>query len=307
VLNSVIPYNRLPHGFLRLLDAPPDPPAPTRPSATLVLLRRGRGGNQEEEQLEVLLLKRSPRSGFIPGAWVFPGGTLDDDDGDPSLLPYLHGLSPDQAQERFHLGNPRLNPADGAKPASPPGPPAWAYWVAAIRETFEETGILLWNEHGKRGPQQPGRKRPGLEEEDLIAEARARLLCGEGGFLGILDCLGLTLDAASLEYAGHWLTPECEPRRYETRFFVTEVDPEAPVTPYEKEMVEALWITPSQALAKNRKGDFPLVFPTLVTLEELRPFQTPGEALSFLRARPVPPRLPAPERAEGGVVFKLAD
>ncbi len=297
-LDPVVPYHRLPEGFLRLLDNPPDPPVIPQPSATLILLRNPSGGVVRGGGLELLLLKRSPRSGFIPGAWVFPGGTVDVEDGDPRWLPYLQGLSPGRARERLHHGH--------SHPAS--HPPPWAYWVAAIRETFEETGVLLWTERRKGWPTDPRERagEPPRVEEKHIALARSRLLKKEEGFLGILEGLGLDLDAGSLEYNGHWLTPECEPRRYETRFFVAEAKPDARVWPHESEMVDALWITPEEALARNRGGGFPLVFPTLFTLEELRRFSTPEEALDSFRDRPVPRRLPEPERAEGGVRFKLA-
>jgi 8-oxo-dGTP pyrophosphatase MutT (NUDIX family) len=220
---------------------------------------------------------------------------VDDDDGDPDLLPYLHGLTPDQAQERFRLGGSPTGTTGEESPGADSGPPAIAYWVAAIRETFEETGILLM--YGGSA---------GLEGS-AASQARARLLDGGYPFRKVMEGLGVTLDADSLAYVGHWLTPECEPRRYETRFFVAEVEPGVVVRPYKKEMVDATWITPKEALTRNQDGGFPLVFPTLFTLEELRRFQTPEEAMALLRGRPVPRRLPRPERAEGGVLFKLAE
>ncbi|MFH1764282.1 MAG: NUDIX domain-containing protein [Gemmatimonadota bacterium] len=276
----VFPLHQLPSGFLRFLDEPPDPPAFPRPSATLVLLREGRAA------LEVLLLKRSPRSGFIPGAWVFPGGTVDPEDGDPGIFSRLHGITPEIARDR-------LRPSE-------PEPPSLAYWVAALRETFEETGVLL----RRRGSGN------GLESSDQTkAEtlARSKLLAGAMSFKNVLETLEITLDAGALEYHGHWLTPECEPRRYDTRFFAAEVGKDARVTPHEKEMVEAHWLTPADALTRNREGTLPLVFPTLFTLEELQPFKTPREALGFLRGRPVPRRLPILERTEIGIGFHLPD
>ncbi len=308
-MESVIPYRRLPKGFLRMLDDPPDPPAFPRPSATLVLLRRSPAGSPRSGKLEVLLLKRSPRSGFIPGAWVFPGGTVDGEDGAPRLLTYLDGLSAEGALERLRRGNSTTHPLEKGTPGPQSEPPAWAYWVAAIRETFEETGVLLRKRPVGSSPGEPEDNEHGNDQlgDDAIAAARSRLLHGKEGFREILDGLGLFLDAGALEYCGHWLTPECEPRRYETRFFVTEIGPEIRITPHEKEMEDALWITPDQALARNREGSFPLVFPTLHTLEELRRFSTPGQALKSMRDRPVPRRLPKPERAEGGVRFMLAE
>ena len=268
----LLPFSRLPKGFLRLLDEPPDPPAVPVPSATLILLRQGSPG------LEVLLLERTPRSGFIPGAWVFPGGRVDPEDGDPELLPYVEGLTEREAREQLAL-------EDGEFPAL-------AFWVAAARETFEETGALLSPATASMTPDELGR-------------ARTKLLEGERSFLDILKDLELTLNLNQLQYHGYWLTPECEPRRYETRFFMTEVGSDVLVTPHEKEMVADRWLTPEKAIAQNKAGALPLVLPTLFTLQELLPFRTPGEAMETLAGRPVPKRLPVPERIQGGVQFRF--
>ena len=290
--DRVFPLLRLPPSFLRSLDNPPDPPVRPRPSATLVLLRQAGFG------LEVLLLKRSPRSGFIPGAWVFPGGTVDRDDADPGILSRIHGVTQEAANER-------LRPSVSE-------PPALAYWVAALRETFEETGILLHRGTGKvrdSGHPSASGETPADSEAHREAEgfARSRLLAGEASFREILETLDLTLDAGALEYNGHWLTPECEHRRYETRFFAAEVQWDAQVTPHERELVEAHWLSPAEALTRNRDGTLPLVFPTIFTLEELEPFRSPGEALGYLRGKPVPRRLPELQRTEGGISIRLTD
>ena len=276
----VFPLHRLPPGFLDSLEHPPDPPALPRPSATLILLREGRTG------LEVLLLKRSPSSGFIPGAWVFPGGTVDLTDGDPGFLPRLHGITPESAQCRLRTDDSET--------------PALAYWVAALRETFEETGVLI---HRRTD----GTKSESHHQTEAEALARSSLLLGKMSFIDVLENLDLSLDAEALEYSGHWLTPECEPRRYETRFFATEVRGDASVIPHDKEMVEARWLTPTEALTGNEEGTLPLVFPTLFTLEDLEPFQTPRKALDYLRGKPVPRRLPRLRRTEGGIGIYLEE
>lgn len=270
----VLPFSRLPKGFLHLLDEPPDPPSVPVPSATLILLRQGDPG------LEVLLLERTPRSGFIPGAWVFPGGRVDPEDCDPELWPFMEGLTEKESQKTLTMKG---------------GPiPALAYWVAAARETFEETGVLI----------SPG---VAYKDSEEVARARASLLGGGRSFLEILRSLGLKLNLRALQYHGYWLTPECEPRRYETRFFMTEVRSDVPVTPHEKEMVADRWLTPTEAIARNQAGALPLVLPTLFTLQELLPFRTPQEAMEELGRRPIPKRLPVPERAEGGVRFHLTE
>ena len=113
------------------------------------------------------------------------------------------------------------------------------------------------------------------------------------------------MDARALVYIGHWITPECEPRRYDTRFFAAEAPPGCRVTLNHEEMVEALWLTPSEALARNRSGALPLVFPTVRTLEDLEPHRTPKEALEALSKRPVPRCLPRVVRADGEIGFAL--
>lgn len=268
----VLPFSRLPKGFLRFLDEPPDPPSTPVPSATLVLLRQG------DPDLEVLLLERTPRSGFIPGAWVFPGGRVDPEDGDPALHAVIDGLTEEGAREALALGSET--------------PSALPFWVASVRETFEETGVMVCLGGESTDP----------DELDL---ARTSLLAGERSFLEILRSLGLRLDLRMLQYHGHWVTPECEPRRYETRFFMTEVGHDATVTPHEEEMVAESWLTPAEAITRNQDGTLPLVLPTLFTLQELLPYRTPREALEKLGQRPVPKRLPVPERAEGGVRFTI--
>jgi len=217
---------------------------------------------------------------------------VDEEDGDSRLLPRLHGISPESAKARLRV--------KGAWPTST------AYWVAALRETFEETGVLLQRGgQGRQGEFAAEKEAHGQSEAER--SARAALLAGSKSFAQVLEMLDAELDAGSLEYTGHWLTPECEPRRYETRFFSAEVSRAAQVTTHEREMVDSVWITPAEALARNARGTLPLVLPTVFTLEELAPFPTPREALAHMRNRPVPLRLPRPERVDGGVLFHLTE
>jgi len=267
-----LPRRRLPSRFLLSLDTPSGVPAFAEPSATLVLLR---GSSRD---FQVLLLKRTPRSGFIPGTWVFPGGRVDETDHHREILDRIDGMDGAVARERLDL--------DAEEP------PALAYWVAAIRETFDETGVLP----------STGMDPAGLS---TLQDARRRLLAGESSFQEILEEIGLRLDASALAYVGHWITPECEPRRYQTRFFLTTTNGEMPVLPHQEELVDHLWLSPTEALARNRNGSLPLVLPTLVTLEELAPFSTAQEAVSRLGALPVPRRMPVPSRTEGGFRFAL--
>jgi 8-oxo-dGTP pyrophosphatase MutT (NUDIX family) len=136
-----IPDHRLPPGFLETLERPPDPPVPARPAATAVLLRDAAPGP------EVLLLRRNRSAGFVPGAWVFPGGRVDDDDDDPALLAHATGAG---------------------------APPGAAHRFAAVREVLEETGLLL-------GADSPPADVPAWRHALMAGETTLRaLLAGAG-------------------------------------------------------------------------------------------------------------------------------
>lgn len=287
--NRILPLHRLPPGFTQSFEARGKSPASPRPAATLLLLRKGTPGP------EVLLLRRSPRAGFVPGAYVFPGGQVDAADGHRTLFGRLDGLTESQARELLGRNDAGL--------------PAAAFWVAALRETFEETGIFIGRDsHGNLascyGLTPDGWSGGGTLGERL-APARSRLLTGAVSFPELLESFDLVLDAAAVRYIGHWVTPESEPRRFDTRFFGACAPPDCSVELDPGEMVEALWLTPSQALDRNRAGQLPLVFPTLRTLEDLEGYTDPHEALDSLARRPIPRLVPRMSRAEGGIRFEV--
>jgi 8-oxo-dGTP pyrophosphatase MutT (NUDIX family) len=268
-----IPEALLPPGFLETLEGGPRPVAPTRPAATVVLLREGRDG------LEVLLLQRARTSGFVPGAWVFPGGRVDPSDADPGVVALVDGLTPRAAGRRLGL---------------PSGdPPAIAYYLAAVREAFEETG--LWP--GPEGGPDP--------DDPRVTEARNALMAGEAELREVVRSLGLRIPGEALEYMAHWITPVQEPRRYDTRFFAAVVPGgrEARVDP--REMSGALWIPASEALRRQQAGALPMVFPTIHTLRDLAGAHDPLEFLERVRDRPVPAILPRLVRTATGVALRI--
>lgn len=251
-----IPAERLPEGFVETLETVPAVPAVPRPAATVVLLREGRGGP------EVLLLRRNRATGFVPGAWVFPGGRVDAADGADALAGRWDGLTRERAAVRLGLGA-------GAEP------PAIAYYGAAVREAVEETG--LW----------PGVVEGGGGGASEAAATRAReALLGRGeAFAEVLQELNARLDGTAVEYIAHWVTPLVESRRYDTRFFAARVPPGATATHDEREMTGTVWLTPRAALVRHRGGDLPMIFPTIRTLEDLCGFATVGELLAHYRGR----------------------
>ena len=261
----VIPFERLPERFAESIAHPPEVPVATRPAATIVLLRDGDAGP------EVLLLRRNRSAGFVPGAYVFPGGRVDGSDADAALLARLDGLDEDRAATRLEL-------PDG-------DPPAVAYYLAALREAFEETGILV--AHNDDGVP------PATAQEDpAVDRLRDDLMEDRASFAGILAELGCRLDGAAVEYLAHWITPLPEPRRYDTRFFAAKVRPGAHAIIDPREMTDAVWITPAAALERNHMGTLPMVFPTIRTLEDLDSFSSVDEILADLRSRRIPAILP---------------
>ena len=252
------------------------PPATPRPAATAVLVREGPAGP------EVLLLRRNLATRFAPGAYVFPGGAVDMADGDAQLAGQWDGLTPEAATARLRL------PAE-AEPA------AIAYYGAAVRETLEETGLLVAaaaEQLPERPPGDARTARPGIAcprvADDRVAHAREALLAGNTRLSRVLTELRLRLDGNAIEYIAHWVTPADSPARYDTRFFAVKVAAGSHATWDKREMSEALWLTPGETLDRHRAGRLPMIYPTLYTLRQLHRFDCADAVLSFYRNRRIP-------------------
>lgn len=243
-----------------------DKAVPVRNAATLVLLRDGAAG------LETFMLKRGAATAFVPGAHVFPGGALDAADADPAVYARCDGLDDAGASERLEL------PADGL-----------AYWVAAIRESFEEAGVLLaTDENGEM---------PDWHDSALrarLAEEREALHAGETTLAEILAAEGLRLPVTELRYYGHWTTPPGPPRRYSTRFFAARAPAGQDLTHDGIETVAGGWTDPGHALRRYRRGDISMILPTEMQLQLLRRFRDSAALLGELDAMKRIPKV-APE------------
>jgi 8-oxo-dGTP pyrophosphatase MutT (NUDIX family) len=180
--------------------------AVAHPAATVLLLRDGPRG------VEVYLQRRPRRLGFAGGLWVFPGGRVDDADRDPAIDEQWSGPPPAAWAERLGVD---VSTARG-------------YVVAACRETLEEAGVLL--------------SRPAPPPHSLAA-ARGHLLSGSRHLAQVLGDLGVRLDTGPLRYWAWWVTPEGEPRRYDTRFFLAPVPHGAAVSAHTGEVIEELWVS----------------------------------------------------------------
>jgi 8-oxo-dGTP pyrophosphatase MutT (NUDIX family) len=262
-----IPEGQLPPGFLdSVLDEPATPAMP-RPAATIVLLREGADG------AEALLMRRHRQSGFVPGAWVFPGGRVDAADSGPALHERIRGLPS-------------------------PAVPGTAYWTAALRELFEETGVLL-------ARMRDGEWAPDASSSRRVEGCRRALMDHSSTLVDVLETLDATLDAEGTVHAAHWITPVVEPRRYDTHFFVAALPEGRAATHDPREMTETVWLSPAAALARFEQGTLPMVFPTVKTLQLLRDYDSVDHALAALRHRTVSPALPRLVRTPGGVGMVL--
>jgi 8-oxo-dGTP pyrophosphatase MutT (NUDIX family) len=170
--------------------------------------------------------------------------------------------------------------------------------VAAIREAFEETGILV-------GLDAAGAAPPSAAENAEVRRLRERLLEDEDAFPSLLDGIGCRMDGAAVEYVAHWITPEAEPRRYDTRFFAAAVPGDTESLHHTREMSDAVWIAPAEALERNREGTLPMVFPTIRTLASLQGFAAPEEALHAFRQQDIPAILPRLVKTPTGVGIEI--
>ena len=244
-----------------------------RPAATVLILREG-------EDLEVLMLRRNLNSDFVGGAYVFPGGGVDAADVD--LARYVVGLDDESASARLGL--------DGG---------GLAYYAAALRELFEEAGLLVvCDEAGESLVVTP-------EVLDRLAQYRAHVNAGRRALAELLDEESWRLDARAMEYLAHWITPVGPPRRYDTRFFVVAA-PHGQVAAHDAgETVAARWIAPREALAAHERGELEMIFPTIRTLEEIAGFTRASEVLAFAASRTPRVRQPRMIERNGEVVIVL--
>ncbi|MDT8370115.1 MAG: NUDIX domain-containing protein [Longimicrobiales bacterium] len=258
---TLIAWERLPPGFAETVRTIPEAPATPRPSATIVLVRDGAGGRGDPE---VLLLRRVRSAGFVPGAWVFPGGRVDAADRTPEAIArWTPAGAPDRLADRLGLAD----PVEAA-----------GYVNAALREALEETGV-------------PVALTPRPDTRALSA-VRTRLLDDALDWAATLVALDAHIDAASLAWIAHWVTPVQEPRRYDTRFFLARVERDLPLELATEEMSDGRWIGVDAALAAHAEGALPMVFPTIRTLEGLRGFASADAMLEHARSVEVPRILP---------------
>ena len=255
------------------LERPPEAPADAvapRAAATVLLVRDGQHG------VEVFMLRRVATMEFAPRMMVFPGGGVDARDADPAL-PWAGPT-----------------PADWGRVLGADEMTARELVVAAVREVFEECGVLL----------------AGPDAESVVGDVsgadwqaeRQALLSRQRSLAEVLIARGLVLRSDLLRARAHWITPEFESRRYDTRFFAALL-PEGQVPDdATTEADHAAWVDPAELLRDYHRGEAMMLPPTVVSVEEVAAARSADEFLH--EELPIEPVLPVLMPTEDGVVIR---
>jgi len=258
--------------------------AAPKDAVTVIVVRDAPGTGSGGDRLEVLLLERHGASAFAPGALVFPGGKLDPTDAqlDPTRV---RCTDPERWADRLGVAG-----ADAAV----------AMLVAAVRETFEEAGILLVRGDGAA---------PALPAN--LAVTRARMAARDGAYdwREWLARHELVLDLDAMAMWSWWLTPQGEPRRYDTRFLVAGLPAGQAATHDEVETTSMRWIRPADALTAHAEGRLHVIFPTRRTLEQLAAHPDAASVLAAARSEAVDLRRiePSVVRVDGAPMVQHPD
>ncbi len=233
------------------------PTQPIKPAATVIIVRDATSG------YEIFMLKRTSKASFAGGMFVFPGGRVD---GDDHLHAYdVHRTGPSEVQtgQVKALGD------------------EWrGFWVAAIRETFEEAGLLLaYDAQGRLVSYDDD------ETFERLQGYRNPLHAGEIDMLEICRRENLKLAVDHVHFYNRFVTPLGRPRRFDTRFFVAETPPTQVGAHDEKETVDSMWISPQEALARNKAGEFDLMNVTRIQLESLAGYNGYDEVVAMAASK----------------------
>ncbi|WP_375413203.1 NUDIX hydrolase [uncultured Bradyrhizobium sp.] len=248
--------------------------AKARPASTILLLRDSAGPDGNGE-IEVFMMVRHYEIDFNSGALVFPGGSVDASD---------HEIA---AQAELHPGGGKLDAE------------ALGFRIAAIRETFEESGILLAQQRG------PARLIDARRAGEIEAASRAELCDGKVTFPKVLADNGLLPALDALVPYAHWITPEGMPKRFDTWFFLAAAPPDQAGAHDGKEATDSIWVSPREALAGGETGRFKLPFPTTRNLIKLGKHRTVKEALDQARSKPIVTVMPVMTTLNGGRQLRI--
>src|ERR1700737_2811731 len=242
-----------------------------RDASTILLLRDSKAA----KEIEVFMMVRHYEIDFNSGALVFPGGSVDNNDREIIAGPELYS------------GGEGLDPG------------ALSFRIAAIRETFEESGILLARPQGSKALVDAKRAAA------IEAGSRAALSEGKTTFPEVLTKIGLLLALDELVPYAHWITPEGMPKRFDTWFFLAAAPPEQVGAHDGKESTDSIWVSPREALAGGETGRFKLPFPTTRNLIKLGKQASVKAALDDSRGRSVVTVMPVMTKLNGGRQLRI--
>jgi len=215
-----------------------------RQASTVILLRE-----TEVQGFEVFLTRRPEGMPFLGGMYCFPGGAVTRDDCSPRMLERCCGLTPEQARKIIGA---HFSPHQAA-----------GFWAAAVRELFEETGILL------------ARHASGTHALTGVGCENHRALLDKSlSFIRLLQRENLQCDLSSLGYLSHWQTPAQNPMRFDTRFFVAALPENQAPLETSAEVTHSIWLSPEQAMLRHSGGGLPMIFPTFASLRTLADFES---------------------------------
>ena len=248
-----------------------------RPAATVMLVKDQ--PDRTDAPLRVLMLQRNAQTIFAGGMWVFPGGRVDPADAGRLRHDY-DDLS----------ANEHLNLDDGAM----------AFYVAAIREAFEEAGVLMASR------QESSRHVNLLSDavtERRFSTLRRQLNSGDLSFTGLLDQEDLTLCANDMHYVARWVTPAGPPRRFDTRFFLARMPEDQTPLHDDSETVHSAWLEPRDILDREKAGNMVMMTPTATMVQLLSRYRTADEVMHAVDAGPLEQRVRVTDDALRRVVM----
>jgi 8-oxo-dGTP pyrophosphatase MutT (NUDIX family) len=235
------------------------------PAATLVLLRDrlDAGSGRAAGGFDILLMQRHAKSKFAAGDFVFPGGKLTREDNPPDAIRWCTGLDAATAAETLALEDTEL---------------AIAHWIGVIRETFEEVGVLL----ATAADGGPLRVSPAT-----LGACRRACQADNHAFWELVKQEDLRLATDRLVYFAHWITPEGNPLRFDTRFYAAPMPPDQTPSGDDKEVTDLRWLAPAEALDAHKRGEISLRNPTVRNLMLFTDATSTAAALAHLRGRTV--------------------
>jgi len=230
-------------------------PAEPRPAASVIIVRPAPAG--AAEPIEVYMVRRQRSMKFLGGFYAFPGGKVDAGDAAPAVLDGCWGLDAARATQSFPGRD---------------GPPPLAFWVAAVRELLEESGVLLACDGAGRviAPREPG-------VAARADAARQALVAGGADFGALLAEAGWRCDLRPLRYLSHFVTPTTSPIRFSARFFLCRLPAGQTPRLYTEETSEGFWIHPADGYGRFLAKEMAMAEPAEYRLAYIAQFRSVDE------------------------------